>query len=295
MASRSVHQVEIDGRVVRAFDVGPATEGALVFHTGTPSPPVHWRLLEEAAIERGLRLVTYERPGYGGSSRSPRRRVADAAGDVEAILDHLEIDDFIAVGWSGGGPHALACAAILSARCRAAATIGSLSPLDPRVEAWWDETSEPNEAAFRAAVDGEHALRTYLEPGRARFLTVTAAQLAESLGDLVSGRDRVALTADLADMLARSRRQAAATGFDGWVDDLVAVVHPWGFDLASIDRPVTVWHGQQDQFVPVHHGSRLSAEISTVTARILEEEGHLSIASDGLAAVIDDLVPWFGP
>ncbi len=289
MATGSGHDVAVDRRVVKAFAHGPDGADALVFHAGTPSPPVRWPFLEGAATERGFSLITYERPGYDGSDRRRGRQVADAARDVEAILDELGFDEYVTIGWSGGGPHALACAAQHPARCRAAATIGTLSPLHLADDTWWDAMSPPNEHAFRAAVTGEETLRGHLEPARKRFLAMTVDDLHRALGELVSETDRRALTPELADMLARARRQAAATGFDGWIDDLIAFVNPWGFDLAEIGQPVTIWHGEQDDFVPVGHGHRLESSIPGAIARILEHEGHISIVADRLPDVIDDL------
>ena len=288
-STRAIHDVVSGGRTLRTFVSGATDGDVLVFHTGTPSPPVQWKLLDDIATQRGLSVVTYCRPGYGRSDRQHGRRVADAADDVGAILDALGVDSFATLGWSGGGQHALACAAMLPKRCRAAATIGSLSPLPPGDNEWWAEMSPSNDEAFRAALAGEARLCEHLEPGRQRFLTVSGEELTATLGDLMSATDQQALTPGLADMLARSRRQAAASGFDGWVDDLLAFVGPWGFELNSIARPVTIWHGRDDRFVPSLHARRIAEEVPSSTLQILHEEGHLSIATARIDEVLDDL------
>lgn len=238
-----------------------------------------------------MRLITYQRPGYQGSDRDPGRSIGDAARDLEAILDRLGIETFVTLGWSGGGPHALACAALLPDRCASVATIGSLSPHDAADTSWWQHMSEPNERVFRAALAGESELRAELAATRERFVDVTGADLTRALRGLVSPPDEAALTPGLADVLARARRQAASSGFDGWVDDLLALARPWDTDLQSITAPTTIWHGAQDHFVAAHHAERMTSSIEGAELRVEPEHGHLSIVTDCLEAILDTLAP----
>lgn len=268
-------------------DHGPV----LLFQPGTPMPPVHWGALDDIARNRGLRLVVYARPGYSGSSRLRGRSVSDVAGDVSLIMDHLGADTFVTLGHSGGGPHALACAALLSDRCIAAATLGGVAPFDLFGPGWMSGMADENVEEFSVVLEGENVLRPYLENELSQYADVTADDVADSLRGLVSQVDRDALTGDLADMMARSLRRAARDGIDGWVDDDLAFVRPWGFDLGSLRVPVTVWQGRQDRMVPFSHGEWLVSAIPTATPRLLEEEGHISLMTRLLEGIVADLDP----
>lgn len=238
----------------------------LVFHPGTPAPPVRWDGLDAAARERGLRLISYARPGYSGSTRIADRSVADAAADTAAVLDELGISEFVTVGHSGGGPRARACARLLPERCLAATSLAGVAPFDGDGLDWLDGMADENVEEFGMVLRPESELRTYLLQQLAGYATVTADDIAAALGRLVSDVDQASLTGELADMMARSLRSAAADGLDGWVDDDRAFVSEWGFDLASIETPVAVWQGRHDRMVPFAHGE--VAEFACCVGRV---------------------------
>src|SRR5580692_4822944 len=175
-----------EGRVLEALVAGPDDALPLVFHTGTPSGLVWNAPLADAAAARGLRTVLYARPGYGGSTAQPGRLVADAAADVAAILDQLRIDEFVTAGWSGGGPHALACAALVPVRCLAAATIAGVAPSDSPGLDWLAGMGEENLEEFAAAQAGEAELTTFLNAAAEGLRDISAADVVAGLGDLVS-------------------------------------------------------------------------------------------------------------
>ncbi len=263
---------------------------ALVFHMGTPAPPVHWDSLDAAAREVGLRLISYARPGYSGSTRHRGRSIADAAVDTAAVLDELGVREFVVVGHSGGGPHALACAALLPNRCLAAASLAGVVPFDAADIDWMAGMADENIEGFATALEGEAVLRPYLATYAEHFAAVTADEVAASLAGLVSDVDRGALTGELADMVARSLRLAVAEGLEGWIDDDLAFVKPWGFDPARIEVPVAVWQGRQDRMVPFAHGEWLHSHIATSRSRLSEDEGHISLLSNRLPDILSDLV-----
>jgi pimeloyl-ACP methyl ester carboxylesterase len=224
-----------DGRVLmtvsgRRLDVltdGPADGPALVFHSGTPSAAVPFRPLTEAAAARGLRLVTWSRPGYGGSDAAPGRSVADVSSDTAAVLDALAIDEFVTLGWSGGGPHALACAALLPRRCRAAATIAGVAPCTAEGLDWMAGMGAENVEEFSLAILGEESLTPYLNAHAEVLRRVTGADVAESLGGLCSSVDRASLTGEFAEYVAAQFRRAVARGVAGWRDDDLAFTRDW--------------------------------------------------------------------
>ena len=198
------------------------------------------------SAERGWRLVGYSRPGYGESSRQPGRTVADAAADVATILDALGHDRFVVLGWSGGGPHALACAALLPDRCAAAATLAGVAPYDGEGLDWTAGMGAENVEEFMLAVTHPEQLWDVIEPQAPDLANLTGAQVAEMLSGLTDEVDRAALTGEFAEVLAANFRRAVVNGVGGWHDDDLAFARPWGFDLTAITVPVSVWQGAHD-------------------------------------------------
>src|SRR5512133_2556158 len=245
-----------DGRALEVEVSGPDGGIPLVVHHGTPGERSQYPPFVEAAAARGLRFVSYSRPGYGGSSRQPGRAVADCAADTAAILAHLGADRCYTVGASGGGPHALACAALLADRVLACATVAGVGPFGAQDLDFLEGMGRENHLEFGAALAGPAELQAYLEQEAQGFAGVTGEQVAAALGDLVSAVDVAALTGDVASYVAASFRQALANAIWGWFDDDLAFTRPWGFDLDGIGVPVVVWQGGQDRMVPFDHGRR---------------------------------------
>jgi len=263
----------------------------LVFHYGTPCGAVPYTPLFEAASRRGLQTVVYSRPGYAGSTAKPGRSVADAAADVAHILDALDASKFATVGWSGGGPHALACAALLPDRCVAAATIASVAPYNVEELDWLAGMGPENIEEFSAAARGETALTAYLEAAAVPLANVQGSDVAAALGGLVSDIDKAALTGDFAEFAAATFRAGVSKGIAGWRDDDLAFVRNWGFNLAAVRSPIDVWHGGQDRLVGYAHGVWLAKHIPGARAHLGPSEGHLSLLAVGnLSRIVDDLL-----
>jgi pimeloyl-ACP methyl ester carboxylesterase len=279
----------VSGRRLDVLTDGPAHLPALVFHSGTPSAAIAFRPLTEAAADQGLQLITWSRPGYGGSQSAPGRSVADVASDTTAVLDALGIDEFVTLGWSGGGPHALACAALLAGRCRAAGTIAGVAPYPADGLDWMAGMGAENVEEFTLALKGEQALTPYLEAQARQLGQVTGADVAQSLGGLVSPVDAASLTGEFAEFLAAALRGAVTAGIAGWRDDDLAFTRNWGFDISTIDVPVAVWQGGQDLMVPPAHGRWLAERIPNCTGHLHPGEGHLSLAVGALDRIVADL------
>ena len=278
-----------DGRRLELTAVGPADGRALVLHLGTPSGPVDVPALSGPAAERGLRTVTCGRPGYAGSTPRPGRRVADVAGDVAAVLDRLGYQRFVTLGWSGGGPHALACAALLPRRCAAAASLAGVAPYEADGLDWVAGMAAENVEEFAAAAAGPDALTAFLERASVELRTVTGDDVATALGGLVSPVDVDALAGAFADELAATLRAAVSTGIAGWRDDDLAFVQPWGFDPSTIDVPVAVWQGGEDRMVPAAHGAWLGQRVPGARAHLEPDAGHLSLVN-AAGRILDDLL-----
>jgi pimeloyl-ACP methyl ester carboxylesterase len=279
-----------DGRILDVYLEGPEGAVPLLFHNGTPSTGLLYPPFVEAAVQRGLRMASFSRAGYGTSTRNPGRSVADVVPDVAALLDHLGAPRFYTLGWSGGGPHALACAVLLPERLIGAATVGGIAPHNAEGLDWMAGMGEENVAGFSAAVAGDASIHKLLEQIGPSFATVTGDAMAARLGNLVSDVDRSAITGEAAAWLAEVFRDSVRNGFWGWQDDELAFVKPWGFDLADTKVPVAVWQGAQDRFTPFVHGEWLASHIPGAHSHLLADQGHLSLGVDSFGLILDDLL-----
>ena len=278
-----------DGRDLEVEVSGPDGGDVLVFHHGTPGGSEQMRFLARAAHARGMRLVTWSRPGYGASTRQAGRTVADVVPDTAAVLDHLGADSCLVAGWSGGGPHALACGALLADRVRGVLCIAGVAPYGVPGLDFLAGMGADNIEEFGAALRGEDALGPWLDAQRPELLELTADQVADSLGNLIPPVDAAVLTGEFSEDLASEFRQALAVSVDGWLDDDLAFTRPWGFDLADIAVPTYLWQGSDDLMVPFAHGQWLAGQIPGVTAHLEQDEGHLSIGIGALDRMLDEL------
>jgi pimeloyl-ACP methyl ester carboxylesterase len=277
-----------DGRIIEFLVEGDPDGFPLVHHHGTPGSAVPYPTYSQAAAERGLALIQYSRAGYGESTPRPDRTVGDVAADIAAILDHRGDREFVTLGWSGGGPHSLACAALLPDRCRAAATGAGVAPYLAEDLDFLDGMGPENHEEFGAAVAGRHALEPYLEKEAGEMTTVTAERIAEALGGLVSPVDKAYATGEFAERLLTSFRRACLHGIEGWAEDDLAFTRPWGFETSDITVPVSVWQGAQDRMVPFSHGKWLAANIPGATVHLDDDQGHLSLWGR-IGEILDEL------
>jgi len=267
-----------DGRSLEVFEAGDAAGPAVVAINGTPSCGLIYGPHAADAEARGIRLVSWSRPGYGRSTPQPGRSVGSVAADAAAVADALGIDQFGVWGISGGGPHALACAALLPDRVTAAASLAGVAPYEAEGLDWLAGMGEDNLVEFAAVVEGRPALEPLLETHRAAFATATGKDVREQWASLLSPVDAGVATAELADYLVANVQAALASGVEGWVGDDLAFAEPWGFDLDAIAVPVLVWQGEHDRFVPPSHGRWLAEHVPGVDARISPVDGHLTLA-----------------
>lgn len=286
---RSLSVKRDSGRVLQVL-ADDGHEGLpMVFHWGTPCAALWYEPLVRASQHAGLRLITYSRPGYDGSDPQPGRRVADVAADVATILDAVGVDEFVSLGWSGGGPHSIACAALLPKRCLAAGAIAGIAPYPADGIDWLAGMATENVEEFSAAIAGEATLRPLLDRLAPPHRAVTGADVATTLGSLVSDVDRQALTGEFADMLAASFHAALEPGIEGWLEDDLAFGMDWGFSLSEIRIPVAIWHGEHDSFVPFAHGQWLARQIPGVRSHLSSDHGHISLVSGMLDEIVREL------
>ena len=279
-----------DGRSLDVDVSGPEDGMPLVFHHGTPGSVRQFRAIQRAAHDRGLRLVTFSRPGYGASTRRPGRRVVDAVADVAAVLAHLGTPRCLVAGWSGGGPHALATGARLPEQVAGILCIAGVAPHDAEGLTFLEGMGQQNIDEFGMALQGEEALRPSLEAEAVSLRDTDAAGLIAGMATLLPEVDRAVLTAEFGEDLAANFAEGLRTGVEGWVEDDLAFVAPWGFSVAEIAVPTFVWQGSEDLMVPFAHGQWLAAHVPAATPRLLQGEGHLSIGVGALDRMFDDLL-----
>ncbi len=283
-----------DGRTIEVVLQGAADGPLLIFHHGSPGSAQPFEPFHRAASTRGVVLAFPSRPGFGGSDRQEGRTVASAAADAAALADHLGHGTFLTTGWSGGGPHALACAALLPNRVLACATIAGVAPYDAEGLDWTAGMGEDNQVEYPLAARSPEELLRWMEPQVEAMARIEPGQIVEQLRSLMSGVDAAQVTGEFGENLAASFRGAFRDGPWGWYDDDLAFVRDWGFDLGAIRVPVSVWQGRQDRFVPIAHGEWLAEHIPTARPRLFAEHGHLSLGVGAFPDILDDLLAQAG-
>ncbi|MGY2894196.1 alpha/beta fold hydrolase [Deinococcus sp. UYEF24] len=262
-----------DGRTLHVYDTGADSGRLSVFwHHGTPNigpPPAP---LFAASARLGLRWTGFDRPGYGGSSLLPGRDIASVAADVAAIADHLHVERFAVMGHSGGGPHALACAALLPERVLAAVSMAGLAPYGAEGLDWFGGMNPSGVASLQAALAGREAKEAY-EAADPPFdpSVFTAADYAALEGSWKWLNSVVG--------------PAMQNGPGGLIADDLAYVSPWGFDPAQIACPVLLLHGSADRVVPASHSEWLARQIPSSELWLRPDDGHLSVLNGGEEAL----------
>lgn len=250
----------VDGRTLCAYDTGGGKAAALVWHHGSPQSGAPLTPLVEAAARRGIRLVSYGRPSYGGSTPQPGRDVASAAGDVAQLADALGLDRFAVMGASGGGPHALACAALMPERVTGAVCLAGLAPYTGSLD-WFDGMIDPG--GPRAALEGREARARHAETAEFDERSFTPADYDTLAGAWKS--------------LGEDASHAGTTWPDGLIDDDVASVNPWGFELEQVDAPVFVVQGGEDRVIPPAHAHQLVRGCPRAELWLRPADGHVSV------------------
>jgi len=203
--------------------------------------------------------------------------VVDVAADAVAVADAFGFERFRTWGVSGGGPHALGCAAALPDRVIAAASLAGIAPYDSPGMDWMAGMGQDNVDELGAALNGEAELRPYLTNQRAQILEATAAELVAVFASLLPPVDVAVLTGERAEFLLASMTTGLQTSCDGWLDDDIALTTGWGFDLDAIKVPLLVMQGEQDLMVPFAHGQWLANRLPGADVVLSADDGHLTV------------------
>jgi pimeloyl-ACP methyl ester carboxylesterase len=263
-----------DGRTLHVYDAPPdgADPRLVVFwHHGTPNTGEPPEPLFPAAAQLGLRWVSYDRPGYGGSTPHPGRDIASAAADVAGAADALGIGRFAVMGHSGGGSHALACGALLPRRVVGVVCVAAMAPSDAQGLDWFAGMAASGEARLRVAAAGRAAMQAHMAA-------------AEWDPEEFTPADHAAVDGDWS-WLGTVAAKALEGGPDGQVDDELAYAAPWGFDPGQVRAPALFLHGGQDRVAPVSHGRWLADRIPTAELWLRPDDGHISVLHSAAAAL----------
>jgi pimeloyl-ACP methyl ester carboxylesterase len=282
--------IAADGRRLRIAEEGDPTGTPVVWLHGSPGS----RLIDPAAAararEKRIRLIGYDRPGYGGSDRLAGRNIADCAADVRSIASALGIDRLAVWGISGGGPHAAACAALLEGLVPAVAVLGSIAPYGAPGLDYFAGMGEMNVEEIQLQLKDPAASRASGAEHRRELLDADLDSMMESWQSLLSPVDAAVMGRELGASLLEQLKEGLRPSDEGWWDDGVAHLGDWGFGLTQIRLPVLVVHGRHDRFVPFPHGEWLAQSIPTAEPMLLEDEGHISLLTNRLDEIEDWLL-----
>jgi pimeloyl-ACP methyl ester carboxylesterase len=268
------HSIKLgDGRGLHIYDRRvPGLDGpVVVWHHGTPNIGLPPEPLFTVSDPLGIRWVSYDRPGYGGSDPAPGRTIGSAASHVAAVVDHLGIERFAVMGHSGGSSHALASAALLPERITALLSISAVAPFDAPGLDWFAGMADPTAASLRAAAAGRSAKEHF------------EATATETDPGFVPA-DHEALGAEWS-WFMQVVGPGLANGPGGLIDDDLSYVAPWGFDVAQIAAPALFLHGGSDRVIPAAHSRWLAARCPSAELRVTPGDGHISVLRHAGAAL----------
>ena len=256
---------------------------AILMQHGTPGSCMYWKEWLAGSFsqhlndsnDQGVQLIATSRAGYGKSSRNLGRKVADDLNDQAALLDFLNVKSFVAIGHSGGGPHAINMTR--DARCKGAITLAGVGEFGNSDLDFLADMGPENEDEFGEAMKGEAAITSWMNKNAVGFQKISGAEIIAAFGGLIGDADKAVLTAEFAEEIAYGMRYGIENSFAGWIDDDLAFVQKFGFSLAQVNKPVLLWQGDDDFMVPKAHGEWLAKKIPTAKLNFVAGHGHLSL------------------
>jgi len=261
-----------DGRTLAWREYGPTDGRPILRFQGTPGSRNSRHPHEDAYERLDARVIGFDRPGYGASSRLPHRGISVVADDAAELLDHLGLDAVHVSGGSGGGPHVLAFAANHAERVCAATVVVGMAPIE---EEDLDGLIEINRQGWHAAREGWDAMYELLAPMRESVLADPLAGFRAAMEAAPASDQAVMDDPAWQRVLVEDVTEAFRPGADGWVDEAMALNLPWDFNLDDVRCSVTWWHGEHDANAPIAAVRRLLDGVSGVDLRVWADAGHL--------------------
>lgn len=271
-----------DGRALDYITNESENTSAILFHHGTPGECTGWQTWFDEID--GVKAIAASRPGYGLSDRNKGRTVARDLDDLSELLDFLKVKSFVSVGWSGGGPHAINMTR--HSLCKGAITLAGVGEWGNSDLNFLDGMGPENHDEFGAALAGEAQIEDWMKRNSPGMKNISGPDLVAGFGGLIGDADKKALTADVADVYAASFRRALSVSYYGWLDDDLAFVQKFGFDLAKVNKPILVWQGDDDFMVPKAHSEWLAKHIPTAKLNFVPGHGHISLGEDYRSEII---------
>ena len=263
-----------DGRTLAFVQRGAEDGVPVIVCHGTPGSRRSRHPDPEMYRRHGVRMVAYDRPGYGASDPNIGRSVADAASDIEAIADELGLDRFAVVGGSGGAPHALACGALLEERVLRVGALVTPAPSDTDDFDFYEGLAEVNVREFGAAVQGREAIEAFIQPYVDQLRTDPDAVIEEIVSELPEVDREIASREGFRSIMRESFAEAARQGVRGWADDDLAFAKSWGFEPEDVHAEVRLWQGELDVLAPRTHGEYVASRLPNARFELLEGGGH---------------------
>lgn len=277
-----------DGRKLEYFDNGVHSEKAILFLHGTPSDGTLWKSWFDEI--KSVRAISTSRAGYGLSDRHLGRSVADDLADQVAVLDFLGIEEFVSIGWSGGGPHSLNMTR--DPRCKAAFTLAGVGEWGHDDLDFLAGMGPENHEEFGAALKGEIDISEWMKVNALGMKNVTGPELITAFGGLIGEADKKVLTPEFAEIEAEMFRRSISISYDGWIDDDLAFVRNFGFDITKIDKPVVLYQGDDDFMVPHAHAYWLEKHIPKAKLNFVPGHGHISLGEEFRLNIIEEAVTY---
>jgi pimeloyl-ACP methyl ester carboxylesterase len=263
-----------DGRKLAFVQRGAEDGVPVIVCHGTPGSRRTRHPDPEIYERHGVRMVVYDRPGYGESDPHIGRSVADAAPDIEAIADELGFDRFAVVGGSGGAPHALACGALLQDRVLRVGALVTPAPSDTDDFDFYEGLAELNVKEFGAALEGRASIEAFIQPYADQFQADPDAVIEEILSELPEVDREIASRDGFRSVMRESFVEAVRQGVRGWADDDLAFAKSWGFEPEDVHAEVRLWQGELDVLAPRTHGEYVASRLPNARFELLEGGGH---------------------
>ena len=275
--------IEINNGKIGIQEYGSRNGLPIFYFHGFPGSRLDGEFLDfnQHAKDANFRIIALDRPGIGLSDYKPERKLLDWSADVQSIADVLSIETFSVVGFSGGGPYALASAFAMPHRIRAVGFVSGMGPFE------YKESRNDN-AMF---------IPRQIQLIRRIIASTLYKQTRRKADNIVKNQIRLLPKVDVEYLSSQDKKQKMASvyaehfkqGPQGFFKETEIYRQPWGFALSDIKPKVHVWHGAADRNVSVATARRMMHAIPNCNGNLLEQEGHFSLIGKYFKDILQQL------